>query len=153
MRPMTDEEIATLVRRSKWATICSASSEGVPYAVEATPYSDGGDVCFMINPRGGTWKNLCSNPKVLLKYTLTNSRLTWWAGVSAFGTGRFDPDPEAISRGFLLLGEVMGEDYSGAASRPSRPGFSPLLRVTVEQWTGRCSAAPDTPLFTSSSPL
>ena len=66
MRPMTDEEIATLVRRSKWATICSASSEGVPYAVEATPYSDGGDVCFMINPRGGTWKNLCSNPKVLL---------------------------------------------------------------------------------------
>ncbi len=167
MREMTDAEMRALVARARWATICTASPDGEPYAVEATPYREGDEVCFMINPRGGTWRNLCgvghdrgmeagqcgagSHPgegRVLLKFTLTNRALTWWAGVSCHGTGRFDTDPQAIRRGFRLLGEVMGSDYSGAGERfAATPGNSPLLRVRVERMTGRCSAAEGEALF------
>lgn len=195
MREMTDAEMRALVARARWATICTASPDGEPYAVEATPYREGDEVCFMINPRGGTWRNLypmgadaghasglgagqdagrdagrgtgpgaleevgdgavrCgagSHPgggRVLLKFTLTNRALTWWAGVSCYGTGWFDSDPQAIRRGFRLLGEVMGSDYSGAGERfAAAPGRSPLLRVRVERMTGRCSAAEGDALF------
>ena len=182
MREMTDAEMRALVARARWATICTASPDGEPYAVEATPYREGDEVCFMINPRGGTWRNLYpmgadaahqpgpvagpvagpgaasgASPgagdhpgegRVLLKFTLTNRALTWWAGVSCHGTGRFDTDPQAIRRGFRLLGEVMGSDYSGAGERfAATPGNSPLLRVRVERMTGRCSAAEGEALF------
>lgn len=162
MREMTDAEMRTLVARARWATICTVSPGGEPYAVEATPYREGDEVCFMINPRGGTWRNLCgagqdagqdgadshSGGRVLLKFTLTNRALTWWAGVSCYGTGRFDNDPQAIRRGFRLLGDVMASDYSGAGERfAATPDRSPLLRVRVERMTGRCSVAEDQALF------
>lgn len=167
MREMTDAEMHTLVARARWATICTASPDGEPYAVEATPYREGDEVCFMINPRGGTWRNLYSmghdagreaeqygvrdhsgGGRVLLKFTLTNRALTWWAGVSCHGTGRFDTDPEAIRRGFRLLGEVMASDYSGAGERfAATPDNSPLLRVRVERMTGRCSVTESETLF------
>ena len=137
-----------MLARAKWATICSVSPEGRPYAVEATPYRDGGDFCFMINPRGGTWRSLQANPAVLLKFTLASRSLHWWAGVSAHGSGEFDPDPAAIVRGFDLLGEVMGTDYSAAGRHhAARQDRSPLLRVRVREFTGRCSAGASTALF------
>lgn len=170
MREMTDAEMRAMVARARWATICTASPDGEPYAVEATPYREGDEVCFMINPRGGTWRNLypmgadaghgpgldatagagshSGGGRVLLKFTLTNRALTWWAGVSCYGTGWFDTDPQAIRRGFRLLGEVMGSDYSGAGERfAAAPDRSPLLRVRVERMTGRCSAAEGDALF------
>lgn len=142
MREMTMAEMLAVRARAKWATIVSASPEGLPYAIEATPYMDDGDVCFMINPRGGTWNNVRNNPEVLLKYTLASGNLSWWAGVSCYGRGLFDPNPEAIRRGFALLGEVMGADYSRAGERfAGTPERSPLLRVRLTRMTGRCSAA------------
>jgi nitroimidazol reductase NimA-like FMN-containing flavoprotein (pyridoxamine 5'-phosphate oxidase superfamily) len=147
MREMTDEEIGYVLNHAKWGTICTVTPENRPYAVEATPYRDGGDICFMINPGGGTRRNLCQNPHVLVKMTLASRNLSWWAGVSCMGTARFDDDPDAILRGFQRLGRVMGADYTAAGEKHSRsPDTSPLLRVTTETRTGRCSAAPGEPL-------
>ena len=153
MRVLTAEEMALLVDSCKWATICTVSPEGRPYAVEATPYHDGEDTCFMINSRGGTWRSLQANPQVLLKYTLTNRSLSWWAGISGHGVGRFDPDPDAIRRGFDLLGMVMDTDYSKAGQHhSSQAERSPLLRVTIHKYTGRCSAGADEALFSARKP-
>ena len=147
MREMTPDEIAYVLAHGKWATICTVTPENTPYAIEATPYHEAGDICFMINPRGSTWCNLQTNPNVLVKTTLTSRSLSWWAGVSCLGIGRFDPDPEAIIRGFQRLGTVMGTDYTEAGRKHSRnPERSPLLRIAVGQSTGRCSAGSGEPL-------
>jgi nitroimidazol reductase NimA-like FMN-containing flavoprotein (pyridoxamine 5'-phosphate oxidase superfamily) len=147
MREMTPEEIRFVLARARWASICTVSPDQKPYAVEATPYREAGDICFMINPRGRTGYHLKHNPSVLLKVTLTNRGLSWWAGVSCFGRGRFDADPDAIRRGFERLGRIMGADYAAAGDKhAARPGRSPLLRVTVAQTTGRCSARSGDPL-------
>ena len=151
---MTFGEMEEVVRRCNWATICTVSPEGRPYAVEATPYLDGEDTCFMIHPRGGTWRNLQARPHVLLKYTLASRSLNWWAGVSAHGVGRFDPDADAIRRGFDLLGAVIGADYRRAGHHHAvQVDRSPLLRVRVLELTGRCSADPNTPLFSGQARL
>lgn len=142
MRIMSDEEMRQVMRLCRWATICSVDPEGAPYAIEATPFHDGEDVCFMINPRGGTWRNVQANPRVLLKFTLASPGLLWWAGVSCHGRGGFDTDPANIRQGWALLGEVMKQDYSRFAERfCANPERSPLFRVEVRAITGRCSAA------------
>lgn len=148
MRVMTPEEMETAIQRCNWATICTADPEGTPYAIEATPFRMDACHCFMINPRGGTWKNLRSNPRVLLKYTLTNKDLSLWAGISCHGKGEFLMNEEALLQGWRLLAEVMGTDYSQAAATFCRcTDRSPLFRVRVESMTGRCSAGKDMPLI------
>ena len=148
MRKMTDEEIQEIIKRLKWATICSVTVEGQPYAIEATPFYTEKETCFMINPRGGTWKNMQHNSQVLLKYTLASSDLTIWAGVSCYGQGRFVEDIKAVTKGWELLGQVMGCDYSLAAEKFARiQNRSPLFAVCVESRTGRCSAKPGQPLW------
>ena len=154
MRVMTTQEMQIVVQKCKWATICTVDPQGRPYAVEATPYLDGQDTCFLINPRGGTWRSLQHSDYVLLKYTLTSRDLHWWAGVSGHGLGRFDPDPVAIKRGFDLLGAVMQADYSKAGDyHAGRTGRSPLLRISVREYTGRYSAGADAALFKEHGPL
>lgn len=150
MRAMTDTEIQAVLDQARWGTICTVSPDHTPYAVEATPYWDGGDICFMINPRGLTRRNLEQNPNVLVKLTLTGPNLDWWAGVSCMGTGRFDHSPREILKGFGLLGKVMNTDYSRAGQKFAKtPDRSPLLRITIHGRTGRCSAKPGRPLFHS----
>jgi nitroimidazol reductase NimA-like FMN-containing flavoprotein (pyridoxamine 5'-phosphate oxidase superfamily) len=146
MRAMTPEEMQSLVRYCRWASICTVNAEGAPYAIEATPFFMGGAHCFMINPRGGTWKNLRHNPRVLLKYTLAGDDLSCWAGVSCHGSGEFTPDVESLRAGWKLLGQVMGADYSRAAEKfAGHPDRSPLFRVQVREMTGRCSAGKNEP--------
>ena len=147
MRRMTDKEIQETIGKLKWATICTVTSAGQPYAIEATPFYTEKETCFMINPRGGTWKNLQNNKKVLIKYTLSSPDLTKWAGVSCYGQGRFVEDLESMATGWELLGRVMGCDYSLAAEKFIRiQNRSPLFAVCVESRTGRCSARPGQPL-------
>ena len=112
MRKMTDEEIQRVIAAAKWATICTVGQGGRPYAIEATPfYADTNETaCFMINPRGGTWKNLQNSGEVLLKYTMASPDLSDWIGVSCSGRGSFVHEPEAIRAGWKLLGAVMGDD-------------------------------------------
>lgn len=52
---------------------------------------------------------------MLLKYTLTNTDLSSWAGVSCSGTGEFVIDAAVVREGWRLLDAVMREDYSAAA--------------------------------------
>ena len=142
MRVMTPEEMEAVISRCNWATICTVDADGLPYAVEATPFRMDGRHCFMINPRGGTWKNLRHNDNVLLKYTLADAGLHSWAGVSCRGKGDFCLDADSLREGWRLLGQVMGEDYSRAAETFARcTDRTPLFRVRVEEITGRCSAA------------
>jgi len=148
MRRMTSKEIDLVLKQVKWATICTISPENLPYAIEATPYLENSDICFMVNPRGQTWKNLQINPSILIKATLADSFLAWWAGVSFAGAGHFDSNREAIQRGFQLLGKVTGSDYSAAGRKHAENAErSPLLRVSIREKTGRCSLAKNESLY------
>ena len=140
MRSMTASEIDKTIRSCMWATICTVTSEGKPFAIEATPFFDGEKICFMINPRGSTARNIQKNTDVLLKFTQTNSDLSKWFGVSCFGQGFFAGKAEDIRRGWKLLGRVMKTDYGKAAEKfSSNPERSPLFCVKVEKMTGRCN--------------
>ena len=139
---MTPGEMRLVISRCNWATICSVGEDSSPYAIEATPFFMGSAHCFMINPRGGTWKNLRGNPQVLLKYTLATGDLSVWAGVSCRGAGEFVQDENALREGWGLLGKVLGADYSQAAEKFAHcTDRSPLFRVPAPTMTGRCSAA------------
>ncbi len=141
MRNMTASEMKKAVKSCMWASICTVTPEDKPYAIEATPFFDGDKVCFMINPRGTTARNIQSNPNVLLKFTQTSPDLSNWLGVSCFGLGLFIKEKEDIRRGWKLLGRVMKTDYSKAAEKfSSNPERSPLFCVIVEKMTGRSSA-------------
>lgn len=140
MRSMREEEIRGLVERAKWATICTVDESGAPYAIEATPFRLDGAICFMISPRGGTFRNVGRNDKVLLKYTATWDGVRGWAGVSCFGRGRFVADDALLVRGWAKLGLVLGQDFSAAAERFLGKEASPLFMVQVDHMTGRCSA-------------
>lgn len=141
MRKMTENEINELVLRSNWATICTVTPDGYPYAIEATYFMNGQSLGFMINPRGCTMCNIVKNSNLLLKITQTNQSLSEWAGVSLFGTGRNITDPNEIQKGWQLLSKVMDTDYSQVAKKftvPDRP--SPYLMCSIAKRTGRCSS-------------
>ncbi|MDL2260221.1 hypothetical protein LJB99_05040 [Deltaproteobacteria bacterium OttesenSCG-928-K17] len=143
MRKMTEEEIERVVASCRWATICVATEGDYPYAIEATPFTIGGDTCFMINPRGGVRKGLRQTGGVLLKYTLASPDLEDWIGVSCFGRGRFIDEPEQVREAWAALGRALRQEaaYSKVADRYDSDGrASPLFAVTVENRTGRCSA-------------
>ncbi len=139
---MTQEEAQAVIDNLPWASICTVSPEGQPYAIEATPFRlEPDQIGFMINPRGTTKKNLLNHPDVLIKYTYSSPDLTDWAGVSCFGTGEFCEDRETIARGWKLLGEIMNTDYSKIAGRVlSGKVSSPLFVAHITKITGRCSA-------------
>jgi nitroimidazol reductase NimA-like FMN-containing flavoprotein (pyridoxamine 5'-phosphate oxidase superfamily) len=140
MRKMTEIEINDLVQKSNWATICTVTPEGLPYAVEATYFIDGDYIGFMINPRGRTMQNLVQNPNLLLKITRTNDDLSEWAGVSLFGTGQNITDSAKIRKGWDLLAIVMNTDYSHVAKKFTETNrLSPYLRCRITRRTGRCS--------------
>lgn len=141
MRKMTEQEIQETVARSNWATICTVTPDGKPYAIEATYFIDGEHLGFMINPRGQTMRNLATHAELLLKITLTNADLSVWTGVSLFGTGEQVVDKDHIRQGWAALGAVMNADYSEVAQKftqSDRP--SPYLRCRITHRTGRCSA-------------
>jgi nitroimidazol reductase NimA-like FMN-containing flavoprotein (pyridoxamine 5'-phosphate oxidase superfamily) len=139
MRKMTEAEIHHVVQNSNWATICTVSPEGRPYAVEATYFRDGESFGFMINPRGRTMQNLRLNPNLLLKITQASDDLSTWTGVSLFGTGHNISDHFEIRKGWTLLGKVMKTDYSKIAEKLiSHERQSPYLRCTISHSTGRC---------------
>ncbi|MCD6561297.1 MAG: hypothetical protein J7L16_06025 [Deltaproteobacteria bacterium] len=103
-------------------------------------FFDGETICFMINPRGSTARNIQKNTDVLPKFTQTKPDLSKWFGVSCFGEGFFVRDAEDIRRGWKLLGRVMKTDYGETAEKfSSNPEQSPLFCVEIEKMTGRCN--------------
>ncbi len=142
MRNLTENEIETIVKRSKWATICTVTPKGEPYAIEATYFIDGSSLGFMINPRGTTMRNLSENAALVLKITVADDTLLSWAGVSLFGIGRNVADLDLVRKGWRRLEDVMKADYSLAAEKFTASGRpSPYLRCSVLRCSGRCSNA------------
>ena len=140
IRKMTEPEIEQTVKKLNWASICTVTPGGSPYAIEATPFFDKDKICFMINPKGTTAKNIRANPDVLIKFTQTTIGLLNWLGISCFGKGEFIQNKDALRRGWELLGSVMKTDYTKAADKfCTNPQDSPLLSIKVEQMTGRCN--------------
>ncbi|MDR2387362.1 MAG: hypothetical protein LBE80_07255 [Deltaproteobacteria bacterium] len=140
MKTLTSDEIIAITKKALWATIITVRPDGVPFAIEATPFYTETETCFMINPNGGTGKNLKSSDHVLLKYTFTTKDLSDWMGISCLGSGRFVHDPLEIRRGWELLGQVMKQDFSWAADKFCKtPERSPMMAVKVHSRTGRCS--------------
>ena len=140
IRKMTEPEIEQTVKKLNWASICTVTPGGSPYAIEATPFFDEDKICFMINPKGTTAKNIRANPDVLIKFTQTTIGLLNWLGISCFGKGEFIQNKDALRRGWELLGSVMKTDYTKAADKfCTNPQDSPLLSIKVEQMTGRCN--------------
>ena len=76
MRGMTASEIDKTVISRMCATICTVTHKGKPYAIEATLFFDGETICFMINPRRSTERNIQKNTDVLLKFTQTKPDLS-----------------------------------------------------------------------------
>ncbi|MDR1677946.1 MAG: hypothetical protein LBS44_06095 [Deltaproteobacteria bacterium] len=147
MRIMTPDEIILATKRSIWATIITVRPDGVPYAIEATPFDTETETCFMINPNGGTSRNLKTSNHVLLKYTFATPTLKDWMGISCLGTGRFVNDPDEIRYGWKLLGKVMEQDFSAAADKFCKnPERSPMMAVKIHSRTGRCSAGNGEPM-------
>ena len=141
MRILTPEEIITITKKAKWASIITVRSDGVPFAIEATPFDTEAGTCFMINPGGGTAKNLKTSSHVLLKYTFATADLASWMGISCLGSGCFSHDPGEIRLGWELLGKVMNQDFTWAADKFCKtPERSPMLTVRIASRTGRCSA-------------
>jgi hypothetical protein len=141
MRKLKEQEIGKIVQKSNWATICTASLDGKVYAIEATYFIiDDNTVGFMINPKGQTMKNVAVNPELLLKITVANKNLSYWAGVSLFGTGQKITEPQEIERGWNLLGKIMKTDYSKSLEKFKNAGAnSPFLLCRIIERTGRCS--------------
>lgn len=147
MRTMTQQECLSFIYGCLWASIITYGPDSGLYAIEATPFFMDAAVCFMINPRGGTWKNLRHSPSILLKFTKEADELAQWAGVSLFGTGTFVENGEKIGTGFHRLGERIGCDYRRAADTYEKvPHRSPLLVVQAQRLTGRCSAGKEAAL-------
>ncbi|MDR0622084.1 MAG: hypothetical protein LBJ61_09440 [Deltaproteobacteria bacterium] len=147
MRTLTAEEIIQITRKAMWATVITVRPDGVPFAIEATPFDTETETCFMINPNGGTSKNLKASNHVLLKYTFTTQGLKDWMGISCLGSGRFVHEPDEIRLGWDLLGQVMKQDFSSAADKFCKtPERSPMMAVKIHSRTGRCSAKNGEPL-------
>ncbi len=149
MREMTQEEIRTVIENQPWATICTVSPDGEPYAIEATPFLLEADLIgFMINPRGTTKKNLDNNPKILIKYSYSKEDLQDWAGVSCFGCGEFSEDKDLLQKGWDLLEKIMQTDYSKVSQKFIDNKIpTPLLTIRISRMSGRCSAAPKEPML------
>lgn len=156
MRKMTLEEISISLKNCSWASICTTCEDGSPYAIEATPFFMDDLTCFMVNPRGGTYRNMQHNTAVLLKYTIAKPSLEAWVGISCFGIGQFITDSDHIRQGWGLLGQVMGQDYTAAADKFSQKfTHSPLFAATIHTCTGRTSAAKNEvlPIFSPSKAM
>ncbi|MDR1487655.1 MAG: hypothetical protein LBT62_06680 [Deltaproteobacteria bacterium] len=140
MRALTPKEIDETIDSLNWATIITVKPDGQPYAIEATPFFMDDKICFMINPKGTTKKNLDHSDHVLLKYTTVSQSLDKWCGISCFGRGGFVSEVTKIARGWELLGKVMGADYSAVSAKfVKHPENTPLLMVSVLEKTGRCN--------------
>ena len=98
MREMTMEEILALRGKARWATICTAGRDGMPYAVEATPYVDRGDVCFMINPRGAPGKTPGATPMCCSSIPSPAALFPGGRGYPASGWGfsTLNPGPSGV---------------------------------------------------------
>jgi len=119
MRALREEEMRQLVAQAKWASICTVDESGAPYAIEATPFLMDDSVCFMISPRGGTFRNMAGNDRVLLK------------------SGARPGDALVLSRATERLARRAGDDRKGGAPDSIIAETDAMARTVERMMAGR----------------
>ncbi|HIC84935.1 MAG TPA: pyridoxamine 5'-phosphate oxidase family protein, partial [Desulfobacterales bacterium] len=105
MRMMTQKEIKDFIYNHTWATLCTVSVEGKPYAIEFSYFIMNSWICGLIKPKGTTATNIAHNPNVCLKMCRTDDSCREFTAVSCFGKAEFVDDPEGVLKGWDLLEE------------------------------------------------
>lgn len=140
MRKMKASEIKDFLNTHTWATLCTVSAEGTPYAVEFSYFLLDGYVCGLIKPNGTTAKNIASNPNVCLKICRTDESCKRFTAVSLFGRGEFVHDEQGIIKGWDLLEERLKLPKGTYARFKERfikkKNKYPMFRMKPEKMTG-----------------
>ena len=140
MRKMNQGEIKDFVGNHTWTTLCTASAEGNPYAIEFNYFMMDGWICGLIKPKGTTAAHIAHNPKVCLKMCRTDDSCREFTAVSCFGRAEFVDDPEGVLKGWDLLEERL-KLPKGAYTKYKekfmrKKNKYPLFRAKIEKMTG-----------------
>ncbi len=144
MRKMTQKEIKDFVDNHTWATLCTVSAEGNPYAIEFSYFMLDGCICGLIKPKGTTAAHIAHNPKVCLKMCKTDDSNREFTAASCFGRAEFVDDPEGVLKGWDLLEKrlKLPEGTYGIYKEKfmKKKNKYPLFRVKIENMTGITTA-------------
>jgi len=147
MRKMTQKEISDFTDNHTWATLCTVSAEGNPYAIEFNYFLLGGYICGLIKPNGTTARNIAANQKVCLKMCRTDESCREFTAISAFGKGEFVHDEEGIIKGWDLLEERLklpkGTYAKFKEKFMKKKNKYPMFKVKPEKMTGVTSVMRD----------
>lgn len=140
MRKMNKKEIKDFINTHTWATLCTVSAEGSPYAIEFNYFLLNGYICGLIKPNGTTAKNIAANPDVCLKMCRTDDSSREFTAASVFGKGEFVHDEEGVIKGWDLLEERLKlpqgtyEKYKEKFIK--KKNKYPMFRMKPERMTG-----------------
>jgi len=137
---MKVSEIKEFIQGHTWATLCTVSEEGTPYAIEFSYFLLDGNICGLIKTSGITARNIANAPNVCLKMCRTDDSCREFTAVSVFGRGEFVHDEEAVLKGWDLLEQRLrlpSGTYSKFKERfMNKKKKYPIFRVKPEKMTG-----------------
>ena len=140
MRKMKLSEIKKFIHNHTWATLCTVTAEGTPYAIEFNYFLLDGYICGLIKPNGTTAKNIAENPNVCLKMCRTDESCRNFTAVSAFGKGEFVRNDEGVLKGWDLLEERLklpeGTYLKFKEKFMKKKNKYPLFRMKPTKMTG-----------------
>ena len=124
--PMSDEEIATYLERSRTATLATIGATGLPHLVAMWYAVIDGDIWIETKARSQKAVNIRRDPRVtvLIEDGETYDTLR---GVSFEGTAEIVEDPDAL----WAVGVDMWERYNGPYSEEVKPLVELMLNKRV----------------------
>jgi nitroimidazol reductase NimA-like FMN-containing flavoprotein (pyridoxamine 5'-phosphate oxidase superfamily) len=144
---MKVSDIKSFINSHTWATLCTVSAEGSPYAIEFNYFLLDGYICGLIKPSGITAKNIDSNHSVCLKMCKTDESCREFTAVSCFGKGEFVDGPEGVLKGWDLLEERLklpkGTYAKFKEKFIKKKNKYPMFRMKPEKMTGITSVMRD----------
>jgi nitroimidazol reductase NimA-like FMN-containing flavoprotein (pyridoxamine 5'-phosphate oxidase superfamily) len=140
MKKMNQGEIKDFVNTHAWATLCTVSAEGKPYAIEFNYFLLDGFICGLIKPKGTTAAHIAHNPNVCLKMCKTDDSCREFTAASCFGRAEFVDDPEGVVKGWDLLEERLklpkGHYAKFKEKFIKKKNKYPMFRMKPEKMTG-----------------
>ncbi len=161
MRKTAQKEIKDFINNHTWATLCTVSAEGNPYAIEFNYFLLDGYICGLIKPNGTTAKNIAVNQNICLKMCRTDessreftplesgvkapSFLTGFTAASVFGKGEFVHDEDGVIKGWDLLEDRLklpkGTYEKFKEKFIKKKNKYPMFRMKPEKMTGITTTA------------
>ncbi|MCX8069384.1 MAG: pyridoxamine 5'-phosphate oxidase family protein [Thermodesulfovibrionales bacterium] len=140
MKKMKASEIREFLKTHTWATLCTVSAEGSPYAIEFSYFLLDGYICGLIKSTGTTARNIATNPNVCLKVCRSDDACKQFTAVSLFGKAEFVHDTEAVLKGWDLLErrlKLQPGTYAKFKERfIKKKNKYPMFRMKPEKMTG-----------------